>query len=422
MRLAHRRFAASIAAVLALGLAPALPSSGAAAAERDLPAPPPPTELPTAAEISRDLDRALLKIRRAGAVGVTARVDNSYGTWQGAAGLAQLDPARPARADSRFRAASVTKMLTAVLALGMVERGRWTLETTIGDVLPKLWPARSDVTLRQLLSHSSGMPDMLAPLIAEAKGMKAFERAVSKRRTDRELVAVAKAQEWLFEPGTSMTYSNTGFVVVGMMLKKATGQSMPALMRSRVLRPARMTQSTFATTRGMRGPRLREYAAFGKRKLDLGRFHPTMFSSAGALVTTARDLNRFQLALSKGRLLEPRQVTAMRRVVASSEELGLEYGLGSYRLPNPCREGGFVFGHDGGSWGTVTMSFSSSTGGKRVTVAMTGRDLTGRPATVRAIGQFVYTALGATCLGGPAGATQRPFDAPDLKVLPPLAH
>jgi D-alanyl-D-alanine carboxypeptidase len=298
---------------------------------------------------------------------------------------------------AHFRAASVTKQLTAVLALQLVERGTWSLETTIGDVLPGLWPEHSDVTLRQLMSHTSGMPDYLPVLLKRATSTRKLVRTISQRRTDRELVRAARKRAWLFEPGTDIRYSNTNFVVVGMMLKKQTGRPMGTLVRRRVLEPSGMTRSRFATDRRLPRPSLHEYAVIGRKRVDLRRFHPSIFSSAGALVTTARDLNRFHAALSRGALVPPGLVRVMRSVIGHDPEAGLAYGLGSYRYGDPCRAGGVVHGHDGATWGTLTLTFTSPDGRRRVTVAMTGRELVPRPRTDQAFYGFLDQALAATC-------------------------
>ncbi len=360
------------------------------------------------ADLERGLDRALRAVIRAGGVGVVARVKGPGQAWRGAEGHAHLHPRRPSTAPARFRAASVNKQLTAVLALKLVERGTWSLDTTIDDVLPGLWPGRGAITLRQLMSHTSGMPDYLPVLFEDADTTREFVDAISRKRTDRELVRAARMQEWLFEPGTDMSYSNTNFVVVGMMLKHETGRRMPLLLRTRILRPAGMKESRFATDRRLPGPALREYAVIGGKRVDLRRFHPSIFSSAGALVTTTRDLNRFQRALSRGRLIGPELLRQMRSVIGQDPEIGMEYGLGSFRLPDPCRQGGFVHGHDGATWGTLTLMFGSPDGRRRVTVAMTGRDLDGRVATSRALSRFVVRALAATCGQVPHGASTGP--------------
>ncbi|UMG93501.1 serine hydrolase domain-containing protein [Nocardioides sp. TF02-7] len=349
----------------------------------------------------RQLHRIAERLRDAGAIGVTAEVVWGGRHWHEAWGAAHRDPRRPARADARFRAASVNKMLTSVLALQLVERGRWTLRTTIGDVLPGLWPGRGDVTLRQLLSHTSGMPDAVSALVSSVESDRELLRVISRRYTDRGLVARAQQEPWVFEPGTDFHYSNTGYVVVALMLERATGTPYPRLLRNRVLRPAGMRDSYYARTRGLGPPRLAEYAHSGGRVLDLRRSHPSMFSAAGALVSTAHDLDRFHRALVRGRLIGPEMRKRMRSVVTPDPIEG-EYGLGSYRLPSPCRTGPDVLhGHDGASWGTFTWSFAAGRH-RQVTIAMTGRAY----GTQRFLRQqrllhgFVHTAFAGMCPGG----------------------
>lgn len=379
----------------------------------------PPASPPAQAAASRSAPRPSLDdtfagplraVLDAGAVGVTVEVVDGSRSWRRALGASRLSPSRPASVGARFRAASVTKMLVSTLALQLVERGVWTLDTTLGDVLPRVWPGREDVTLRQLLSHTSGAPEYLVPVLGDAVTEDAFLDVVGRRRTDRELVAAARTQPWSFEPGTSYGYSNTNFVLVGMMLRRATGRTLGDLVERRVLRPARMGQSSFDTTPGLPAPSLREYGALADDGglLDLSPFSPTLFSGAGALVSTVRDLDRFQLALSTGRLLRPSTVRTMRSVLSPPGE-PLEYGLGSYRIPDPCRPGEYYHGHDGASFGTLTLSFTSADGRRRFALSMTGRQYPLPPAvapTSAALNDFLLAFIGAPCgaTGGSGGS------------------
>ena len=403
----HAKFSGRVAAALTAGLlvlgAPS--QAGPPAPERE-------DQSTSAADRSLQhwLHANLKKLRRAGGIEVVAELRTPAGTWRDAVGHPPGRPGAPTRDEAELRAASVNKMLTSVLALQLVESGRWTLDTTIGDVLPRLWPTRSAVTLRQLLSHTSGMPDHVDLVAASNPDFEDFVRVVSTAHRDRDLVKIAKAAPWQFEPGTDMAYSNTNYVVVGLMLTRATGQRMPKLLRQRVLRPARMTESRFATGRRLRHPHLHEYARYhGVR--DLRTFHPSIFSAAGALVSTTRDLNRFHTALSRGRLLDGDLVREMRSVVTPGPDPGTGYGLGTFRLPDPCRPGKVLIGHDGATFGTLTMSFTTPNGAKRVTVAMTGRTLTAGGRDVPAMQKFVLEAIARTCAGPtPDVPTYRPDD------------
>ncbi|NPD06034.1 beta-lactamase family protein [Nocardioides sp. zg-1308] len=350
---------------------------------------------PRAAEISTGaLDRLVQRLRTDGkAVAVTAELRRGARTWTFDAGRARRAPARTVQPGSSFRAASVTKQLVAVLALQLVEKGTWTLDTTIGDVDPGLWPGREAITVRQLLSHTSGMPDHLGAVVAEATTGRKFVRAISRRSTDQEIIALGRSLPWAAEPGT-FSYSNTGYVVVGQMLERATGTSVRRLVERRILRPVGMTDSAFAVSKSSPRPGLHEYARWPGRTLDLRSFEPSLFSSAGALVSTARDLNEFRRALEAGELIGKRWVRVMQHPLTDQG-----YGLGSYRLPSPCSSGPrWVHGHDGGSFGTLTFSVGLG-GNRQLTIAMTGRGYTEDTITSqsRLLQKFAYTALAATC-------------------------
>lgn len=372
----------AVAAPAGAAAATSAPSRAAASDARDLP--------------TRALERIVQRLRTEGrAVAVTAEVRHGARTWTVDAGQARRGPGRPAEPSSSFRAASLTKQLVAVLALQLVESGKWTLDTTIGDVDPSLWPGRESVTLRQLLSHTSGMPDHLLAVIGSATTGKKLVRLVSQPLTDRQIIRAAQGLPWT-EPG-AFSYSNTGYVVVGQMLERATGTKVRALLERRVLRPAGMSDSAFAVRRDAPRPDLREYARFPRRTLDLGTFEPSVFSSAGALVSTARDLNRFRRSLEAGDLISKRLVRTMQEPV--SDGGGLPYALGSYRLPSPCASGpGWVQGHDGASFGTLTFSVGLGRN-RQVTVAMTGRGYTEDTLAAQGplIQRLAYTALAATC-------------------------
>jgi D-alanyl-D-alanine carboxypeptidase len=388
----RRSLAAALAAVLSLTAAPAFATQPTA--ERAQEAARVDGEL-----LQEQLDRV---ITEGGGIGAVAEVATPDGNWRSSAGLAQVRPRIPASPSARFRAASFTKSVVSVLALQLVDDGRWTLDTTIGDVLPRLWPERSDVTLRQLLSHSSGMPDMVAPLLSDLETNADFFRAIRKERTDRELVEAAKKAEWLFEPGTDMQYSNTNYVVVGMMLRHATGENVADLAERRVFEPAGMRQSKLARSKYVKPARLHEYGWVGGRLHDFGGFSPTIFSSSGSLVSTTRDLDKFHRALSTGVLLPEPLLRQMRSVAAVDQDTGATYGLGTFRLPDPCVPGGFLHGHDGATYGTLTLSFSSPDGRRRVTVASTGRGLTIDTPPLNQLIGFLFVAVEQSCADGPA--------------------
>ncbi|MDR6174734.1 D-alanyl-D-alanine carboxypeptidase [Nocardioides zeae] len=358
-------------------------------------------------------------------VAVVGEVRGERGRWSGADGVRDLASSEPALARDRFRSASTTKMLVAVLALKAQERGLWRLDTTVDDVAPGLLGEHGDVTVRELLSHTSGLPEYLGPLLVAESGddhsTGRFLEVVGEPRDPEQLVAYGAGAPWT--PRGEFVYSNTGFVVVGELLQRVTGQRLDDLLRSWVLGPAGMWRTSLPDDPRLPADALTEYATMYGERVDLSAFDPTLFGAAGGLVTTTEDLNRFQRALGSGRLLGAGSVRLMREVVSTEP---LAYGLGSYRLPDPCEPGSHLHGHDGASYGTWTVSYASADGQRAVTLAVTGRDLDTLTPDLSAFNALVGEALAQTCAGEPVqpGARSAAPVAPvhdlvDRTPLPP---
>ena len=310
-----------------------------------------------------------------GHTAAVARVERGRYTWSGGAGVREQGSRTRAVGHEQLRAASNTKPMVATLVMQLVEDGTWTLDTTVGEVLPDLFPAnRQGVTIRQLLQHTSGLNTGTNVAIAlRAGGTSDMERYFEATRSDfteQELVDAALLVPWMATPGTSYSYSNAGYVTLGMMLQEQTGQSVERLLERRVFRPAGMTRTEYSTDARTSGSFL-----VGSTDTTQGNFtekgvSPTMFAASGAVTSTTRDLNRFSEALAKGELVAPELVKQM----ADTETFG--YGLGTYRLPDPCAPEGSdqtLIGHDGASFGTLSMMFSSEDGSRQISLAVTRR-------------------------------------------------
>ncbi len=339
-----------------------------------------------------DLGRSLRRLKKLGFTGLVARVSDGQGTWRAAFGDADREPRRKARADDRFRAGPVTQEMIAVLVLKRVAKGTWTLNTTIGDVLPDLWPKRSEVTVRQLLAHTSGIPDVLTAIVASIGDQRDFARTVRRRRSDETIVAAARVLPWTARPGTTSAFSNTGYVVLGMMLEQEAGVSVGTLLRDEIVVPAGLRHSSFPLQPGTSRRMLGEYVTRKKRVVDLDRFDPSVLSSAGALVTTTDDLDRFHRALEKGKLLRRNLVVKQRKITA-----GDAFGLGLQRLPDPCAGDAYLYGQSGGTFGTLTRAYVSADGRRRVTVAATGWNFDDPSKDGRALADFVENAFTRDC-------------------------
>ncbi|MEU4163489.1 serine hydrolase domain-containing protein [Actinoplanes sp. NPDC026670] len=323
-----------------------------------------------AAASSGGLDRAALqdaldRIVATGATAALARVDSPAGSWRGAGGVIELGrPARPS-AGGRFRVGSVTKTFVATVVLQLAAERRLRLDDTLERWLPGAIPNGAHITIRQLLQHTSGIFNYTDALFASID-----EVLAARYRTFRpeELVALAAAQPPDFEPGTSWSYSNTNYVLLGLIIRKVTGRAYGEEVDKRILRPLRLHGTEVpGTDVTIDGPHAHGYEPVEQNgrpvPLDFTDLNPSMAYSAGEIVSTTADLNRFYRALLGGRLLRRRELTEMLTPVG---ELG--YGLGIYQESLPG--GPTLWGHTGGIFGYLTYSFSTPDAATQLSVSI----------------------------------------------------
>lgn len=273
----------------------------------------------------------------------------------------------------RFRIASVTKPFTAVAVLQLVVRHQVRLDAPIETYLPGVVRGTGEgheidgriITVRQLLQNTSGLPDYVR-FLNPGDPREPVEAA--------ELVRIALAHRPDFAPGAGWQYSNTGYVIAGMLVERLTRKDIGTAVTELVIRPAHLRDTYWppAGERRIRGPHARNYALNPADPagplVDVTEFEPSWAGAAGAMVSTPADLNRFWQELFGGRLLPQWALTQMLTPVLAPE-LGpeAEYGLGVARLPLSC--GGRVWAHGGDLAGGGVANVS-------------GRDDSGRAATV----------------------------------------
>jgi D-alanyl-D-alanine carboxypeptidase len=278
------------------------------------------------------------------------------GSWTGAAGLGRLSPATHMRPGDRFRAGSVIKPFVSVVVLQLAERGRLSLDARLPQVLPASvvgrFPTASEITVRMLLSHRSGIPEWDTPDVDEY-----IARHPAKVWTISELLDLAAAKPPVFAPGTSYKYCNTEYNLLGLIIEHATGRSWRSEISRRVIRPLRLRHTSLPRPgdRSIKGAHAHGYLALGGRTVDRTRIDPSVAGAAGggALVTTVQDLSRFLDALLSGRLFRhPRTLQEMLAFAPAPDVGGqVGYGLGVERRVIP---GGVeAIGHLGGA-GTYT--------------------------------------------------------------------
>lgn len=220
--------------------------------------------------------------------------------WSGASGVA-LDGVTPLDGDSPFAIASITKTFTATLVLRAIEDGRIGLDDPVSDYLPRVRAARG-VTVRQLLGHTSGIADLLPPM------REPMTKHPDRAWTPTEVLDRLAGRWW--SPGAAYGYSNSNYVVLGMLVERVYGDDFEAVLARRLLRPLDLDESGVLATDG--APPLMPTA------------WATAFGTSGNMYASVSDLVEWGIALYGGRVLAPETLALMSTVNADDYGLGTE--------------------------------------------------------------------------------------------------
>ncbi|MFD5591091.1 serine hydrolase domain-containing protein [Streptomyces griseorubiginosus] len=319
-------------------------------------------------EATRQAVRAAVKD---GVPGVTLTARNGRSSWSTTAGVGNLRTHAPRSADDRYRVGSITKTFVSTVVLQLEAEGRLSLDDTVDQWLPGVVHGNghdgSRVTLRQLLNHTSGIFNYTAD---ETFGRTYFLKdGFFKHRYDTQapgqLVAIAMAHKPDFAPGTSWNYSNTNYVLAGMVIQKVTGRPYGEEIRHRIIDPLHLTATSVPGTRvTVPGPSSRAYSKLAETATgptyDVTRLNPSLASSAGEMISDSADLDRFYSALLKGRLLPPKQLKEMKTTVPVEGIPNAGYGLALIDRKLSC--GVHVWGHDGGIHGSSSVAVTTADG------------------------------------------------------------
>jgi D-alanyl-D-alanine carboxypeptidase len=355
------------------------------------------------------LDAALQELVGAGVPGIVVRLQDPGRAAIGlTAGVGELATGAELRPSAQFRIGSVTKTFVATVVLQLVGEGRLTLDDPVSRWLPGLLARGHEITVRQLLDHTSGLPDYV-------NDPDLFAGIVQNRIWDpRELVGLAERQLPLSTPGSVFAYSNTNYIVAGLLIEAVTGHALGRELERRIFSPLGLGHTSFpATSARMRGYYAHGYlspepipTADGPR-LDVTGYNPSHAWAAGAIVSNPADLATFFRALLGGRLLSPPLLREMKQTVdedPTDPVRTYRYGLGLQRVSDTC---GVNWGHSGAIYGYQTLAFWNERTGRTVVMAS---NMEPAPASAEApLATAVNLALcGNTRTGTPAATTLAP--------------
>jgi D-alanyl-D-alanine carboxypeptidase len=323
----------------------------------------------TNAAVQRLLDR--LVATPGGPVGAIVTLYRHGRTTVLRAGRADTARPGPPRLHDHMRLASISKAFTGAVALRLVQEGRLGLDDTIGQRLPGVMPRDwSMVTVREMLNHTSGLPDYTHSDGFRKQAMNNPQGYVSPM----QIIGWVRNEDLMFTPGSRYEYSNTDNIVVGQIAQRVTGRSFGQLLSTLVFRPAGLRQTTFPTRRiSLPRPFVHGYAVEpGQPPQDVTTFlSPSGAWASGAIVSTPADLGAFIRADLSGRLFGSTQRRQQLRFVAgSSSPPGPgrnEAGLAIFRYQTHC---GTVYGHTGNFPGYVQWAAATADGTRSVTTSL----------------------------------------------------
>ncbi|MBF8184564.1 beta-lactamase family protein [Nonomuraea sp. K274] len=289
-----------------------------------------------------------------------------------AAGVADLETKVKAPADGYVRIGSNTKTFTAVTVLQLVGEGKVKLDQPVETYLPGLLRGEGidgrRITVRQLLQHTSGLPEYTDVLLA--KGVLPIQHTYFQPRELLDLALKKKAQ---FAPGAKWQYTNTNYIVAGLLIEKVTGRPAAEEITKRTIDRIGLRHTSFPKVRdqSLPTPHAKGYHRDDPAKpmTDVTTFDPSQAWTAGQMISTPGDLNRFFTALLDGKLLKPQQLKQMRTTVdAPGLGAGSRYGLGLSSIKLTC--GGTAWGHGGSIPGYYTTN-AVTDDGRAAAIAVT---------------------------------------------------
>lgn len=274
------------------------------------------------------------------------------------------------------RIASTSKAFTSTVVLQLVGEGKLKLNDSVDRWLPGLVTGHGNdgtkITVRQLLGHSSGLRDYMDDLpLLKATTEQAFRRERFRTYRPEQLVGLAMRQRPLFEPGSRFAYSNTNYVLAGMVIKRVTGKTWQQEVHERIIEPLGLKHTIIpGTSVYLPQPHINTYQRLGGRQVDMYMSTRAAGDADSALISTPGDVNTFLRALLGGRLLKSEELDEMKKTVPATpfgslwHDPGYGLGLMKRRLPG----GGWAWFHGGGVLNSITDNGVTADGRRSVTV------------------------------------------------------
>lgn len=299
--------------------------------------------------------------------GAAAAVDLGDCSFRGAAGMADIETKTPVKPGDLFRAGSITKTFISTLVLMLRAEGELSLDDHVSTYVGGV-PGGEQITIRQILNHTSGLFNY-----TENHGfLSAVEADPTRVWTPEELIAFSAAEPPYFEPGRDFEYSNTNYIVAGLVVEAVSGRPVVELLHARILDPAGLVNTYLDGAEPAVPGLVHGYGSYDGELVDTtSAVDPSSAWTSGGLVSNTDDLTTFFVRLLDGGLLGPAELAEMTSGLGALSPDVLEYGLGLAQRSSPL---GTTYGHGGGMWGFVSASYYAVERGAAITVLVNHED------------------------------------------------
>lgn len=281
---------------------------------------------------------------QAGAPGMSvAVVVGDRVAWEGASGLADVENQVPARSDSVFRIASISKPIAATAVMQLVERGRVSIDDPIRKYVP-FFPDKGGLplTVRHVMTHTSGIRHYKP---GEMENM-------TRYGSIEDAATIFENDPLLFTPGTKYSYSTYAYNLLAAVVEAASGLTYETYLNEHIFGPAGMTKTRLERAEEIVPNRVRQYQKAGGSVRNAHYADLSVKWAGGGVISTAGDLARFHIALDEGKLLKPETLQQMYTPAKLADGTATEYGLGWMVTTDASRRTWIA--HSGGATGGTT--------------------------------------------------------------------
>lgn len=329
------------------------------------PSPPNPvaTTEPPLADLRAMLERYSEEVLREGATAVVIEAKVGPEEWSHAAGVRRREGGVPVELRDPVQVGGITQTMVAVSVLKLVEEGRLALDDPVTGYLPELEELLhppGTVSVRQLLGHTSGIPDFHDALRGSAPSRQLLATPLSPEQR----LALAGTLPWQLREPPGFSFSRSDYVALGMLVERVRGAALPEVLRSDVAVPLGLRSTKMMGDGPAPANLVHGYVLVDGALTDVAHSALQTGSAAGGMMSTVQDANTFYAALLRGELLSSASVTNMKGHVDA------EYGLGLGHWYDACTNG-FYYGHSGDVPGYGTIAMSSADGNRQLAMSVT---------------------------------------------------